>query len=350
MPVRKKAPTVKQLRARAKFVKMIRARARAAKAAKRAAGVKRPARRTVFGRKPLVKKATARRRNVSAKKTTATVRKNGRKLYGAAALAVLKSRGSKKRATTKRRNAETQSSAHPISVRHYYRSGGPGYASAWKRAESKGQQRLFKMNGAKKNSRKRGTLLSGRKKPNGIFRSAIRSAVSKRLSAPVRFGRRRNSGTPPGIEEMHEKFLGRATKSSYDIIAPAGTPKDVAVLGELTALKTEDEEFHFDKGEAFMGADAKGNLYVLGEVQVEANTSFGEIEEIDYLARKDHLKANPFNWRHRRKARRNPGQLIEYYHEFGEEGGALPKLKSDSDGMLHITGGSYTIEPEGITN
>lgn len=355
---RKKAPTVKQLRARAKFVKMVRARAKALKAAKRATA-KRPVRRATVKRatrrrnaKPLygpggfrpVSKATtgglfgSKKKPTKKKKNPLSVVKAGRRLYGAAAAAVLASRAGKKE-PARRRNAEVQSAAHPIAVRRYYRSGGPGYMSAWKRAEKHGQQRLFRMNKGKATKKRR----------NGVFRTAARQAIAKRLSAPV-FGRRKRNGAPAGIEQMHEKFLGRPTHKTDRLLAPSGTPADVAVLGELTKLKTDDEEFIFDKGEAFMGADAKGNLYVLGDVLVEKNANFGKIEEICYLAKKDHLNPAHIRGSRRRKARRNPGQLIEYYHYFGEEGGTLPKLKSDSDGALHIAGGSYTIEAEGITN
>lgn len=239
-----------------------------------------------------------------------------------------------KRGTGKRRNVEQGYMAggvfHPIRSSSDY--------SAKRAHEAVKKKARFATKGKKRNPR------------NGIFRSAARAAISRRLTKPIRFGRKRNQGTPVGIEQMHEKFLGRPTHGTHEIIAPQGTPHDVAVLGELTKLKTEDEEFLFEKGEAYMGADAKGNLYVLGDVQVEANTSFGAIEEIDYLARKDHINPARIRGSRRRKARRNPGTLVEYYHFFGEEGGSLPKLKTDGDGMMHITGGSYTIEAEGITN
>lgn len=316
MPVKKK-PSVKQLRARAKFVKMVRARARAAKAAKRAAS-KRPVVRQrnwslrkktyrVGGGLGTVKARSKKGARKAWRKLTGnpspSVTKNGRKLYGAAALAVLKSRGSKKRV----------------------------------------------------NPKKRGVMLTSRKKPNGIFRSAIRSAVSKRLSAPVRFGRRkRNGNAPEPIEAMTQKFLGHPTDPAreMDVIAPQGTPRDVARLGDLVLLKTDTEEFAFEDGEAYLLADGRDNLYVgfasdADVNSIEPNTNFGHLEQVNYVAQKDHL--NPRNRRHSRKKRRN-GEPIEWFHHFGEEGGQLPKLQSDADGMLHIVGGSYTIEAEGITD
>lgn len=294
-----------------------------------------------------VKRAT--RRNAGTrKKITATVRKGGRKLYGAAAAAVLASRAGRK----KKANPRKKTMLDFIGSGKYGKRGTRRYRDLAPRGKgSKAHRRAY---GSPLGAGYHWTPQSTKKRklPNGIFRTAARQAISRRLTKPIRFGRRRNSAAPAGIEQMHEKFLGRPSSGSFEIVAPQGTPKDVAVLGELTKLKTEDEEFVFDKGEAYMGADSKGNLYVLGDVQVEANTNFGEIDEICYLARKDHLQENPQRIRgsRRRKARRNPAQLIEYYHHFGEDGGTLPKLKTDSDGMMHIAGGSYTIEAEGITD
>ena len=321
MAIRKKPPTRKQLAARRKFVKMVRARARAARAAKRNAA---PKRRVVTTTK---RWANPRRGKLAG----LSVRKGGRKLFGAAAAAVLRKRGKK--------NPRFGPKGEKV-YQAIKKAGAYG-----KRTASVAAATARKMFG--KNPKRRGTLLTSRTK-NGIFRTAARQAISRRLHAPIRFRRRRNpNGTPEDIAAMHEMFLGRPTESTFEITAPAGTPKDVAVLGSLVCLKTEEEDFEFDKGEAYLGADGRANLYVLGDTTpVETNTNFGEIEEIRYEARKDHL--NPFRWR-RRKARRNSSN-VEYFHFFGEEDGVMPKLKSDGDGLLHISGGNYTVEAEGIIN
>ena len=312
---RKKAPTRKQLIARKKFVKMVRARARALKAAKRGHRNAAP-KRAAVKRRVATTKANPRRRKLAG----VSVRKGGRKLYGAAAAAVLRKRGKK----NPRFGPKGEKVYQAIKKTRAY----------GKRTKSVAAATARKMFG--KNPRHRS---------NGIFRSAARAAISRRLSAPIRFRRRRNSGTPADIQEMHKTFLGRESKNSFEITAPQGTPKDVAVLGSLVCLKTEDEDFEFDKGEAFLGADGRGNLYVLGDTDpVEPNTNLGHIEEIRYEAKKDHL--NPFRW----KRRKRNSNLIEYYHYFGEEDGKMPHLKSDSDGLLHISGGNYRVEAEGIIN
>jgi len=103
------------------------------------------------------------------------VRRNGKVLYGAAAKAVLKQRAAKKRRaaakadrgsaqkktnpkkaikatvskkraakkTNPKKNATSYSPSTPISVTHYYRSGGPGYATARERIIRQGQRDLF---------------------------------------------------------------------------------------------------------------------------------------------------------------------------------------------------------------
>lgn len=266
-----------------------------------------------------------------------SVVKNGRRLYGAAALAVLKSRAKRKNPKDFLSTMLDRPTTRKKYVDRSYRGRG-----------SKAHRRRYGTSTPKgvvwrpESTMKRRLPNRGR---NGILRTAARQAISKRLTQPIRFGRRRNSA-PAGIEAMHETFLGRGTVGYEDITAPQGTPKDVAVLGNLVCLKTEDEDFIFDKGEAYLGADERGNLYVLGDTTpVETNTNFGHIEEIRYEAKKDHI--NPFRWR--RRAKRNSGN-VEYFHYFGEETGVMPKLKSDGDGALHISGGNYTIEPEGITD
>lgn len=287
----KRPPTRKQLAARKKFVKMVRARAKAARAAKRNAGAKSVTRRVSRISAPSRKRAT--RRNA---RKAITIVKNGHRLHGAAAQAVINSR---KKKNPKRRGT-LLSSRKPASLK----------------------------NGPKRVS-------SPLRRNRGFWSGHIKRAVGRRLHAPIRFGRRRkNSGTPAGIEAIQETFLGRGVRRSWEADAPQGTPRHVAALGELTCLETETETFDFEEGEAILGANARGDLFVVSDVAIEPDEDFGHIEEIRYVAKKDHID----------------GKKVEYYHKFGEEGGAQPKLKTDGDGMLHIVGGSYTIEAEGITD
>jgi hypothetical protein len=104
--------------------------------------------------------------------------------------------------------------------------------------------------------------------------------------------RRRNQeiSVPPRIGSLHEDFLGRPVASVELVEVPRFVPEDYVKLGEL--------------------------------------------HSIVYRAKKSHLD----------------NKIVDYEHEFGEEGGKCPMLCADSSGGLHILGGDYMIEPEGIRN
>jgi hypothetical protein len=340
-----KPPTRKQLAARKRFAAAAKARSRDIAAQKRAAGYRKVGGVWVAPKQNSGKarKAKAQRRGFSTYKTS--VFGSGEKRKRAQETLA---RRDKKRAA---RLARTRKPARLKKIAARKAQGLDSFLGGL--TVRKNGRRLYGAAAAavlakRAGGKKRGTLLANGKRRNGIFRTAARQAIAKRLTQPIRFGRKRhNPGAPADIAAMHETFLGRPTKGHFEITAPQGTPKDVAVLGSLVCLKTEDEDFEFDKGEAYLGADGRGNLYVLGDTApVETNTNFGHIEEIRYEAKKDHL--NPFHWR-RRKSRRNSSN-VEYFHYFGEEDGVMPKLKSDGDGLLHISGGNYTVEAEGIIN
>jgi len=204
----------------------------------------------------------------------------------------------------------------------------PGLGSTPKKKKSvAGSKRARKP----KATKKRGGLLrrAGRNWLAGMRTMGGVSAVARSRRNTTR---RRNE-TPQGIQAIHEKFLGRPSRKSFTIVAPKGTPADVAVLGGLVELKSQTETFGFAPGEAHLGADPNGRMFVLGNVRAEPHHDFGELVELSYTARKAHLD----------------DKLIEYFHRFREDGGIPPKLTTDAEGAFHILGGSYTIERAGIT-
>lgn len=144
---------------------------------------------------------------------------------------------------------------------------------------------------------------------------------------------RRRNETPQGVQAIHKTFLGRPSHKAFLVAAPKGTPADVAVLGGLVELKTQTETFGFAPGEAHLGADPDGRMFVLGNVRAEPHHDFGELIELSYTARKAQID----------------DKFIEYFHKFREDGGIPPKLTTDAEGAFHILGGSYTIEAAGIT-
>jgi hypothetical protein len=252
---------------------MVRAKAKAAKAAKRGSSS----------------------RSSRSSKGAVTVRRNGvtKKLHGAAAQAVLNSRKRKPRASKgtllanrrRKRNAIGEVVAGTILTRQVERE----------------------------LSKQRGLKLNGRRRSSN--------------------GRRRNS-VPAGIASLHQDFLGRPVRHTDVMIAPTNAPRDLAKLGDLHKLISETETFKFSPGEAVLAANARGDLFVVGDVVIESNGNFGSLLQVEYIAKKNHLD----------------DKTITYFHKFGDEGGKRPTLRSDKDGHFQIAGGDYTIESEGITN
>lgn len=165
-------------------------------------------------------------------------------------------------------------------------------------------------------------------------------------------------------EQLTEDFHGRPARDVIDVEEREEYDEHGAVLGYLVELDilTEDGEheipIRFDynprsENNVLLVSNPAGtNLEFIGGDQdidwraVEGaalNDKYlvmvGPVIEITYFADKHHL-AGP-------KAQANG---MEFYHEFGEEGGEIPYLVYDRrNAKLILVGGSYTIEPEGIT-
>jgi hypothetical protein len=149
-------------------------------------------------------------------------------------------------------------------------------------------------------------------------------------------GRRCNSAAPAAVALLHQQFLGRPSTQSRAVEASAAAPAHVAQLGILVELKAKAETFRFEESEKMLlCAGANGKLYIVGPVAIEAGAHFGELITVNYVAKKSHIEA---------------GKVIEYVHDFGEEGGRRPTLGTDKDGSFIITGGSYRITPDGIAD
>src|SRR5215216_3803684 len=192
-----------------------------------------------------------------------------------------------------RRNADHKDPSHQVEVRHHYRAGG---ASAWKRAEQQGQQRLFKMNAAKRG----------------------------------RGGRRRNSASE--ADQLHETFLGRPTDEVITMRTPAGTPKHITGLGQLLKIHTDKQTLIFDERDGYtLCADPSEGLHIGSrcDERFEALADLGEIRRITYAATKNHLDNRP----------------VEYFHDTEP---TRPRLTTDKDGLLLIEGGDYSISAAGI--
>ena len=113
----------------------------------------------------------------------------------------------------------------------------------------------------------------------------------------------------------------------------------MAKLGALRLIETADgRKWKFNGAAApILAADHKQRLHVVGG-RYRANPAgeeCGEIVRVEYETDKPHLG--------------QPTPAI-YFHELGEETGERPTLRIDEEGLLHIDGGAYHIEADGIHN
>lgn len=165
-------------------------------------------------------------------------------------------------------------------------------------------------------------------------KKTTKRAVARKSSKRV--NKRRNSEASD-VQQLYESFSGRPQDSVVDVVTPAGTPKHVGLAGDLLKLKAEKLTIDYNEptdGEVLV-YDRNQNLYV-GNMsnEFEPNQNFGHLEVVHYGAVKQHISP----------------EYIEYYHHFGEEGGNMPTLRTDSEGNLIISGGDYGVESDGIIN
>ena len=173
-------------------------------------------------------------------------------------------------------------------------------------------------------------------------------------------------------DELAEAFHGRPP-IDLDVDTPTAphTPDNLGGLGLLHSLTFvaleeegeteaddvfEDIDLKFDtSGELepiIVAADPSNHqLYLVGGAdqqspfasQFEDETGryvpLGPLVKIEYITDKHHLEGH------------EPGELVQYWHRFGEVTGEQPGLVYDMDSQTFlIQGGRYSIEPEGISN
>lgn len=187
---------------------------------------------------------------------------------------------------------------------------------------------------------------------------AKKKTPAKRTKRPtVKQGARRTKRRNPGdIEQaaaMSEAFHGRPAHRVRTVDEQNDSPKVLAELGALRKFTVETPhgdlvELKFGKGVKLAANPKSHQLYIVGgdqSVDLEAldmgdeaekdHAYLGEVARVLYHTKKGFHDFEP----------------IDYDHEFGEEGGRRPRLNYDCiNSRLYVTGGSYTIEPEGIRN
>lgn len=302
----------------------------------------------------------------SAAKVKIVVRKNGKRVYGAAANAVLRKRNAPKR------NARTGKLERLVRV-----AGGDRLDDAYKILANPRRNGLYKtfkayskVQGTRRSTgrnytrteylgdvsalTKSGALRLAKRKWNDDYGSGITVKLSrrnpraaKRNSALVIVNpKRKRNG-------LYETFHGEEVRKITTDLAPDGTPNNVDILGKIDRIyfrkcdshvnaggKTSDWiDFgtHHEERPKLASNQAGNRFYIVGNLTpFTPNGSFGEITRLEYCARKPHIEGHD--------------KEVGYWHKLGEENGVRPTLETDHEGYLVIKGGDYRTTADGIIN
>ncbi len=323
-------------------------------------------RRSTAKANPKAKKKTAKKRTATSRKrtlSTATAKANPKRK-------TTKKNVSKKRVSTKR-NAESYSPAQPIKVTQYYRSGGPGYATARERIIRQGQRDMFapdaSINELLGFLKKNPTVIDAVKKKLGaakfatasptLLKKTMREVITgargkakkakKRNAAP-----KRKRSNPNG--ELFEMFTGQPHTGHEVVTAPSGAPANLDQCGQFVEFKwiDQDSKRHTVNLEqqgipailaAHRFANGHDELFLVSAPGLPL-PNFG-----DYLPRGDNGYITEVTYR-AQKVHLGDAKPQLYYHKLGEETGQPPILHINKEGELIFKGGEYWIEASGIHN
>lgn len=333
----KSNPSPAQLRARKKFAAAAKARAKAARAAKRALGIK--------------------------PKKTATRKPNGFVAGGYRLEGPIK-KGSK-----------SYPAGHVFPKTIYVNADGKTVATTkadadfWGKLESSRTGRTVKLKKQTLNQngfsyKAAGTITYARPmksnggKPNGFWRERLadkilgkkvktfRQVAREKIAGKVR-GKKKNGSS--AAKAAYKEFTGNPSKKTVSMYAPKGSGArgSLAAMGKLKKIFVKGRKPLDFKGGAnapTLARDPKTNqMFILGKnyrlAMPRKNSNsmedLGEITRLEYEAQKVHL---------------GDTQTVTYYHKMGEEGGEKPHCLVNSEGLIVISGGDYTIGAEGIRN
>lgn len=177
---------------------------------------------------------------------------------------------------------------------------------------------------------------------------------ARRMKPPRRQARRRNPGEIEAAAQLSEEFHGRPAKRVREYDEPHTEQTVLADLGALKEIEIETprgEWFRvvFGRGARLAASPDGRQLYLVGGDQAAALADLGLTDdEADH----EHVllgAARSITYS-TRKGFHN-FELVDYVHEFGEDGGTPPTLNYDATNKrLYFVGGTYKIRPEGIVN
>lgn len=203
--------------------------------------------------------------------------------------------------------------------------------------------------------KKAARAVNGKGRPTGTKpKKATKKAAPKaRNKAPKKgkaIGRQRNSSAP----ELYEEFHGTPATGSKEHRREIEYRDQLAELGTLKRLDVltpggEWQQLDFT-GPVKVCSEPNGHsLYFIGGNQ-KLPLDQMDLGEADL--KKDHLTIGQCSFIVYRTSKGfHDFEVTDYGHEFGEEGGELPTLNYDQlNNLIYLTGGSYKVRPEGITD
>jgi hypothetical protein len=252
----------------------------------------------------------------------------------------------------KKKNAETRDAAHPIHVRQYWQ-GRKGYKSQWQRAHEAGQRQLFSVKNPlsaaeAKQLRDELFYLRGKGAKRTAAEKKRQAAIFKAILRYEKYQQVKNPGTT-AAKAAYKEFTGKPSRKVISMYAPKGSGArgTLAAMGKLKKIYVKGRhalDFKGGVNAPTLARDPKTNqMFVLGK-QYKLNLprrnptgmeDLGEITKLEYEAQKVHL---------------GDTQTVTYFHRMGEEGGKKPHCLVNSEGLIVISGGDYTIGAEGIRN
>lgn len=182
-----------------------------------------------------------------------------------------------------------------------------------------------------------------------------RATRAPRKPRPRRTSRRQNASEQTAAARLSEGFHGRPARKVRDIEETELQRLTLAELGRLEELMVilpggQVRQLVFRTARPRLCSTPEGGqLYIVGGDQTLDLTQLAVPKG---TAGKDHVDiGNVHKIVYRTSKAFHSFEPTDYVHEFGEEGGTLPTLGYDVlNQRMYLIGGSYQIQPEGITN
>lgn len=167
--------------------------------------------------------------------------------------------------------------------------------------------------------------------------------------------RKRNSGEFSAAQELYETFHGRPSEETIVVTEEVEERSSLAGLGklieiEVVTLSGFDATIGFETHRPMLTASPDGKqLYIMGgdqeldleELDMDGPEWVKDLMVIGILTQVTYEAQKSFH----------QFQLIDYWHDLGEESGVQPLLVYDTlNKRLSVVGGQYEVKFEGIVN